>query len=178
MIALRERFMFEAGLPCAGSKRFRPRMDRLLPPAETVARLQPLLPQYGVIRVAAFASLDGIGLRLVTVVRPNARSLSVAQGNGLTRETALASGIMEAVETWHAEQLDGPLRFASAHQLQRRLRRVGVTGLLQTTRSPYHDDLRLLLTAGEGLISGGHHLRAPGHRKGTRDTDHRSEISG
>lgn len=46
-------------------------------------------------------------------VRPNALSLSVAQGKGLTEECAIASALMEAAEIAHAEDIRKPVRMAS-----------------------------------------------------------------
>jgi YcaO-like protein with predicted kinase domain len=43
------------------------------------------------------------------VVRPNARSLSVAQGKGLDLFAAKVSGIMESIECFHAERVSAPV---------------------------------------------------------------------
>jgi ribosomal protein S12 methylthiotransferase accessory factor len=43
------------------------------------------------------------------VVRPNARSLSVSQGKGLSLVAAKVSGIMESLECFHAERIAGPV---------------------------------------------------------------------
>ena len=48
------------------------------------------------------------GVPVVTVVRPNARSLAVSQGKGLTLAAAKVSAIMEAAELYHAETVSGP----------------------------------------------------------------------
>ena len=42
----------------------------------TLERLRPLLPAIGVTRVAVITGLDVIGVPVVTVCRPNGRSLS------------------------------------------------------------------------------------------------------
>jgi len=76
---------------------------RSLSPAQTVNRMTPYLPALGVTRVADVTGLDGVGIPLVMVVRPNSRSLSITQGKGVTLDAARASGIMEAVEQHHAE---------------------------------------------------------------------------
>ena len=46
-------------------------------------------------------------------VRPNARSLAVSQGKGLTLAAAKASGVMEAIELYHAERI-APLKLGNA----------------------------------------------------------------
>lgn len=78
---------------------------RTLPPEVTVERLRGRLGTFGITRIADITGLDRIGLPVVTVVRPLSRSLAVAQGKGLTTTLAIASGLMEAIEIWHAERL-------------------------------------------------------------------------
>jgi ribosomal protein S12 methylthiotransferase accessory factor len=74
------------------------------PVEETLRRLKPRLREFGITRIADVTGLDTIGIPVFTVVRPMARSLSVSQGKGVTPEFALASGIMESIEVFHAEQ--------------------------------------------------------------------------
>jgi ribosomal protein S12 methylthiotransferase accessory factor len=71
---------------------------------ETFARLKPILPEFGITRVANITGLDTVGIPVWTVVRPLACSLSVSQGKGLTHELAMVSGIMESIEVFCAEQ--------------------------------------------------------------------------
>ncbi len=85
---------------------------RRVPPEETLARLAPHLERMGITRVANVTGLDRVGVPVVTVVRPNARSLAVSQGKGLTLAAAKVSAIMEAVELHHAETVSGPLWWA------------------------------------------------------------------
>jgi YcaO-like protein with predicted kinase domain len=74
---------------------------------ETLERIRPLMPVAGITRVADVTGLDTLGIPVVMVVRPNARSLSVAQGKGLDLPAAKVSGIMEALECFHAERVSG-----------------------------------------------------------------------
>jgi YcaO-like protein with predicted kinase domain len=71
---------------------------------ETFARLKPILPEFGITRLANITGLDTIGIPVWTVVRPLGRSLSVSQGKGMSQELAMVSGIMESIEVFHAEQ--------------------------------------------------------------------------
>src|SRR5262249_36875875 len=71
---------------------------------ETFARIKPVLPNFGITRLANITGLDTIGIPVWTVVRPLGRSLSVSQGKGVTHELAVVSGIMESIEVFHAEQ--------------------------------------------------------------------------
>ena len=57
----------------------------------------------GITRIANLTGLDRLGIPVVGVFRPNSRSVAVAQGKGLNLDAAKASGLMEAVETFHAE---------------------------------------------------------------------------
>jgi ribosomal protein S12 methylthiotransferase accessory factor len=59
----------------------------------------------GVSRVADITGLDVVGIPVCAVIRPQARSLSVAQGKGMTRTASRISGLMEAAELHHAEFL-------------------------------------------------------------------------
>ena len=71
----------------------------------------------GITRVANVTGLDRIGIPVVMVCRPNSRSIAVSQGKGLDLDAARASGLMEAVETYHAERIELPLKLASLRDL-------------------------------------------------------------
>jgi hypothetical protein len=86
---------------------------RTIPPAETLARLKPLLPEIGITRLANVTGLDTIGIPVVMSVRPCSRSLSVSQGKGLDLDSAKVSAAMESIEGYHAKRVTGPLRLAS-----------------------------------------------------------------
>lgn len=87
------------------------------PDAATVALLRPLRAAMGITRLAEITHLDRIGLPVFAAMRPNARSVTVSQGKGLTRDAARVSALMEAVESWHAEHIAAPLRLAAAEEL-------------------------------------------------------------
>lgn len=87
------------------------------PPLQTLHALQDRLWDFGITRVANVTGLDRVGIPVFMVVRPNARSLSVSQGKGVDSAAARVSGIMEAVEMWHAENVRCPLRLASLQDL-------------------------------------------------------------
>lgn len=65
--------------------------------------IRPLLPEFGITRVADVTGLDDIGIPVAQAVRPLARTLSVAQGKGTTLTAAQVSSAMEAIEVWHGE---------------------------------------------------------------------------
>lgn len=99
------------------AKRHRGSSHRTRTPAATVARLQPHLADLGITRVADVTGLDHVGLPVVSVCRPNARSVTVAMGKGLDQASARASGLMEAAEIAHAERIGAPLRLQPAREL-------------------------------------------------------------
>lgn len=90
-------------------KGFRSGTERTLSPEQTLARILPLRSMAGITRIADITGLDYIGIPVVTVYRPNSRSLAVAQGKGLDPTAARVSGIMEALEIFHAETISQPL---------------------------------------------------------------------
>jgi YcaO-like protein with predicted kinase domain len=94
-----------------------PYLDRSRPAEDTVAAMRPRFSEFGVTRLARVTGLDHIGIPVWSAVRPNARTLAVAQGKGLTDAAAQASAAMEAVEVAVAERLDLPRRTASAQGL-------------------------------------------------------------
>ena len=92
---------------------------RAVPPAETLARIRPLLPQMGITRIANVTGLDVIGIPVAQAIRPNAKGLSISQGKGADLDCARVSAAMESVEGYHGEQTAGPLRMASYREMRR-----------------------------------------------------------
>ena len=62
--------------PGAGVKVYRRGTHRTVDPAITLARVQPHLAAMGITRVGNVTGLDRIGVPVVMVARPNARSLA------------------------------------------------------------------------------------------------------
>jgi len=141
-------------LPGSAPKAFLDGTHRTRDPRDTWQRLRGILPALGVTRVANVTGLDVVGIPVVMAVRPNARSVSVSQGKGLTLDAARASGVMEALELHHAERIEAPLRLASYQELRLRAPVVDPETLVQTATSPYHRGLRLLWIEGTDLVSG------------------------
>jgi ribosomal protein S12 methylthiotransferase accessory factor len=99
-------------------KQYRDGTHRLVSPRETLARVRPFLPTMGITRIAVVIGLDTIGIPVVMTIRPNSRSLAVAQGKGWDLDAAKTSAVMEAVESYHAEHTQLPLRLASGREMQ------------------------------------------------------------
>ena len=76
--------------------------------SRTLARIRPLLPRFGITRVANVTGLDRIGIPVWMCIRPNGHSLSVSQGKGITPELAQVSAIMESIELFHSEHVRDP----------------------------------------------------------------------
>lgn len=72
--------------------------DRVCSPEETFARIAALLPAFGVTRLARLTGLDGIGIPVWNAVSPNAKSIVINQGKGITDIDAKVSAAMEALE--------------------------------------------------------------------------------
>lgn len=87
-------------------------------PTETLARYRPYAAFMGITRLGNITGLDRIGIPVAIAVRPNSRSVSVAQGKGLDLSQAMASALMEACETFHAEEI-GPCHRAGYRELAR-----------------------------------------------------------
>ncbi len=127
---------------------------RLVAPEATVAWVRPLLEPMGITRVANITGLDRIGLPVVAVYRPNARSLSVAQGKGVTLAAARASGIMEAIELFHAEHIQLPLLLGSYRELAEQHALLDPLQLPLARNSRFAVDLPLCWIEGRCLFSG------------------------
>ncbi|MEO1468263.1 MAG: YcaO-like family protein [Pseudomonadota bacterium] len=95
-----------------GDKGFRAGTRRACPPARTWARIAPLLPVFGITRLANLTGLDRVGIPVFQACRPNARSLSVYQGKGADPMAARVSAAMEAIETHCAERVVAPVLHA------------------------------------------------------------------
>ena len=125
---------------------------RTVAPETTLARIEPLMGKMGITRIANVTGLDEIGVPVVMVCRPNARSISVAQGKGVDLTAAKASGLMEAIETYHAERITLPLKLASRNDLSESHTLIDIDRLPLAKDSRYHADLPILWIEGRDLI--------------------------
>ncbi|WEZ85506.1 YcaO-like family protein (plasmid) [Rhizobium sp. 32-5/1] len=72
--------------------------DRICSADETLSRITPFLPSYGITRVSRLTDLDTIGVPVWSAVSPNARSIVIHHGKGITDADARVSATMEALE--------------------------------------------------------------------------------
>ncbi len=121
----------------------------------TGERIWPLLPVFGITRVANITGLDQIGIPVVAVFRPNARSLSVAQGKGCSLAAAEVSGVMEAIEGFHAENISEPLLLGSYNQLRFTRALVEPETLPLSVLGRFHPDLKVHWIEATDLGEGG-----------------------
>lgn len=119
-------------------------------PEETLALASRLFAAAGLTRVANITGLDRIGAPVVMTVRPNARSVSVSQGKGVTLAAAKASGVMEALELWRAETIDAPLRYAPHADIAARA--ADVARMPRQRGGRFSDDLRMLWIPARNLM--------------------------
>ena len=136
----------------ASLKRYRDGTHRVVAPKLTLQRVKPFLPVIGITRIANVTGLDRLGVPVVMVCRPNSRSIAVSQGKGLTLEAAKASGVMEAIETYHAETVHLPLKHAAYDDLRFALPIADISGLPAPADSRYDDGLPLLWIEGRNLL--------------------------
>lgn len=135
-------------------KRFRRGTHRGVSPGRTLQTAAPAAVAAGITRVANVTGLDRIGIPVYMTVRPHSRSVSVSQGKGISHEAARASGVMEAIELWHAERITAPLLLRRWADLRGTARVVDVGRLPTVADSRFRPDLPLLWIAGRDLFTG------------------------
>jgi len=79
--------------------------QRAVPLDETLARIEPVVPEAGITRVADITSLDRIGIPVFSCIRPTAEegAVTVYNGKGATVEESRISAIMEGIERYSSE---------------------------------------------------------------------------
>ncbi|WP_299860295.1 YcaO-like family protein [uncultured Roseobacter sp.] len=135
-------------------KSFADGTHRIVSPAQTLETVGSRLAAMGITRVANVTGLDRIGIPVVNAYRPNSRSLSVSQGKGLNLSAAKASAVMEAIEGFHAEEIDLPLVEGSYDDMSKRGRVIDIERLPFLQGTAFHADRSILWAEGRDLISG------------------------
>jgi YcaO-like protein with predicted kinase domain len=135
-------------------KQHRAGTHRLVSPEQTLEWVLRFSPAMGITRVADITGLDVVGIPVVTVCRPNSRSVTVSLGKGLDLAAAQASGVMEAAEAFMAERITRPLLLASVNDLRSSHPLAEVDVLPRTADSVYHPDLPILWIEGQELLTG------------------------
>ena len=120
-------------------------------PEATLALVTPFLKEIGVTRVANITGLDVIGIPVVVVCRPNAKTLSTATGKGINLLNAKVSGIMEALELYHAENIDQSLKLSTYSDLHQNHPVIEIDGLPRLNISDFHPDKSILWIEGQSI---------------------------
>jgi len=82
--------------------------QRSVPPSETLERIRPYFPEFGITRLADITHLDWVGIPVTLAIRPNAATLSQGSGKGFSLDASLTSAAMETIEICHAEEPELP----------------------------------------------------------------------
>ncbi len=104
--------------------------------------------RFGITRVSDITGLDNVGIPVAQACRPASRSLAVSQGKGSDLHAAMASAVMETIESWHAERVELPLRLGSYEELRERGAVIDVTRLPAVRHSRLTPATRLLWVEG------------------------------
>ena len=89
-------------------KGYRGGTHRAVPPEVTRERITPLLPRFGITRLADVTGLDHLGIPTYCAIRPTAKTVQVSNGKGLRRVDAQVSALMEAIELAISEDAPTP----------------------------------------------------------------------
>ena len=137
-----------------GEKNLASGMHRTVTAQVTIDKILHRKHHFGITRLANVTGLDRIGVPVALAIRPNARSVAVSQGKGMTLAHAKASALMESVEIWHAETFDKPLIYSSFDDLSDRHSTINVGRLPETANTLFSNTLRILWAEAQELNSG------------------------
>lgn len=126
--------------------------QRACDPEDTVKRLMALAPRFGITRLSNITGLDVVGVPVWVAIRPNSRSLATSQGKGLTHVAAKASALMESVESWHAENIEAPVRVDSPWSLGKKVPILQYQRLCHYEESPPRADQPIAWVEGYDLL--------------------------
>lgn len=148
------------GVPSSSEQRARPPAEkgyltgthRAVAPEQTLADIAPRARAMGITRVANITGLDVIGVPVVAVVRPNSRSVAVAQGKGLDLAAAKVSGLMEAIENFHAERVRAPLVHATWEEMCERGAMLDISRLPRAAGGAFDPKRRVLWLQGHEAL--------------------------
>jgi YcaO-like protein with predicted kinase domain len=121
-------------------------------PEDTWERVGPMLPRFGITRVADITGLDDLGLPVHVAYRPDGLTYAVSIGTGASAAQSRVSAVMESIEAWHAENLR-PTTVARCGAAELGLD-YGVRALNLAPRSPLTEHTVLDWVPGRGLLTG------------------------
>jgi ribosomal protein S12 methylthiotransferase accessory factor len=121
-------------------------------PEETWQRVSPMLPRFGITRVADITRLDDVGLPVHLAYRPTSLTYAVSIGVGGSVPHSRVSAVMESIEAWHAENLQ--LAIAARAPADALDLGYDLSALALAPRSPLTGATVLDWVAGAGLLTG------------------------
>ncbi len=128
--------------------------NRTRSPRETFDEYRRFMPEMGITRIADITGLDYIGIPVSIAIRPNSRAMSTSQGKGIDVDSARTAALMEAIESWHAEHIDRPLRWDSFASLRRDTHVADVTRLPLCLGGKLRPELPQLWIEGFDIMQG------------------------
>lgn len=135
-------------------KQLRNGSHRVCAPEETLARILPLMHKFGITRIANVTGLDRLAIPVAIAIRPNARSIAVSQGKGVTYPHAKVSALMEAIEIWHAENIEREVYYASLADVSRSQEVIDLYRLPRTPGPRPKPTVRMHWIAATDIMSG------------------------
>lgn len=129
--------------------------DRICGPEQTWSRIEALLPRFGITRLSRLTGLDNLGIPVWNAVSPNARSIVINQGKGISDIDAKVSAAMEALERAIAGDPLAPSRLASRRDFKKAVEAcLPLDTLIAAGQEFVHEDETLDWLAGEDVLTG------------------------
>ncbi len=110
------------------------------PPEETFETIQPYLTKIGVTRLADITGLSRSGIPVFNAIKPHLSVPSITHGKGLTKNAALISAAMEAIERHHCFTVNYHVFEQSYHELQQHYPVIPLEHLAFAKHSLFHPD--------------------------------------
>lgn len=129
--------------------------DRACSAEETLRRIEPQLAAHGITRLGRLTGLDKIGIPVWQAVSPNARSIVINNGKGITDLDARVSAAMEALERNIACAPVVPTMTASRRQMTAKERHTDpLPALIALGQADIDDDEEIAWAEGYDLLIG------------------------
>ncbi|PZP54681.1 MAG: hypothetical protein DI586_09175 [Micavibrio aeruginosavorus] len=134
-------------------KVYRDGTHRVCDPKETLSKVMGLFPVFGITRLANITGLDRIGIPVISAIRPNSKSLSVSQGKGRSIAAAKISAAMEAIEGYHAENIEISGLYMSYEDLEWKKNIIEINGLPSRINQEFDVSDKIFWIPGEDLFN-------------------------
>ncbi|WP_027185210.1 YcaO-like family protein [Desulfovibrio inopinatus] len=145
--------MLFRGKKYTAAKRWFGSTPRYAETAEVLSILEKDLRQIGVTRRGFLTGYAGLGVPCAAAYRPQGINPGPALGKGLSRDQAMASAGMEAIERAAGEIYSGPLLRASYRELSQSYPMIRIDQLLLSKQSFFHQDLEIEWGLGWDIVN-------------------------